>query len=338
MIKYESFVYELDKSPEILVVLSLGFRKVLKQMIKQHNIIAKKIYQTHKNKISSISYIDMSKDINQITYTRYYQIIDELNDNNIDPLNKDDVYNFRYGWTHNRNNMKIGKLVNKLYPSTFSKKEIEDFVNLYKSYTKSMVDSKLDLVYGFNIKHWYLNDNYLKGGGTLNRSCLRKKEKNDFINFFVGNSKICRLIILKNKEDKLLGRALLWKLSNNKKFMDRIYTRFDEDVNIFIKLAMDHNWYYKSKQTFGNVPIVDSSNNEVKKMIMIIDNFESKNFKGYPYMDTFQFYNPKTKILTNDENVFTKDSGFIKLNQVDGSYQTYEDSLRAVDIDIDMLD
>jgi len=186
------------------------------------------------------------------------------------------------------------------------------------------------------MNNWYLVDNYVKGGGTLNRSCLRKSERNKFINFLSNNPKSCRLLILKNDQNQLLGRALVWRLPDNRIYMDRIYTRFDEDVNLFIDSAKRSGWLYKSKQTYGgDVPIIDGANDQKTWFRMEIPDFMKKNFSGYPYMDTFQYYDVKNNILTNDESSFTADGSFVKLNRIDGGYSSYGEN---VEDDADMLD
>jgi hypothetical protein len=335
MIKYKNFIFEKNNNDDnkMLIVLSLGLRRALKH-IKQSDISIDLI-NTHKDSTSSISYIDLTNDIDKVSYIKYNRIADIFKQKDINPLSEN-IYNLRYGWIENREIIKIGKLINKLFPDRYSKKEIEYFINLFKSYMKTILsDINFDVVYGRKMNYWYLNDNYLKGGGTLNRSCLRKSNKNNFVNFLSGNPKLCRLLILKNSDNKLLGRSLMWRIGD-KTYMDRIYTRFDEDVNLFIDLAKKKKWLYKSKQTYGDVPIIDTNTNTEITSKLYMENFKKINFDGYPYMDTFQYYNPKTFTLTNDETVFYNGSDYIKLNQVDGSYQTYEDNLNT--IDIDMLD
>jgi hypothetical protein len=335
MIKYKNFIFEENNYDNngMLLVLSLGLRRALKHI--NRNEIANDLIEMHKNNVSSISYIDLTNNIDKVSYIKYGRIVDEFKQKDIDPLSNG-IYNLRYGWTENREIIKIGKLINKLFPNKYSKKEIEIFINLFKSYMKTILsDINFDVVYGGRMNYWYLNDNYLRGGGTLNRSCLRKSNKNKYINFLSGNPKLCRLLILKNSDNKLLGRSLMWRIGD-KTYMDRIYTRFDEDVNLFINLAKKKKWLYKSKQTYGDVPIIDTNTNTEITSKLYMENFKKINFDGYPYMDTFQYYNPKTFTLTNDENVFYKGSDYIKLNQVDGSYQTYEDNLNT--IDVDMLD
>ena len=58
---------------------------------------------------------------------------------------------------------------------------------------------------------------------------------------------VCTLVIYKSDDDtdKILGRALLWKLRDGKRFMDRIYTANDSDVQLFKDYAKENGWYTK---------------------------------------------------------------------------------------------
>lgn len=325
---YESF----DNT--ITVVISLGLRKLLDVIYKTYNDpIAIKIVKLHRHAYGVISYLDRSSDIDKISYTRSSRIADKIIEKGYD-LHSPDIYKVKEGWITNRDSMRIGKFINKTVGGTQS--EIENFINRFKSESKKDISGlEWKRVAGTGIKTWYNYDMYVKGGGTLNRSCLRKHDKNEFLNFFANNPNKVRLFTLTNNEHRLLGRALHWKLDEpeGRIFMDRIYTRFDSDVNLFIESAQSNGWLYKSKQTFGgDIPITDGRNGETKVMRMVVNDFKmGHRFAGYPYMDTFQFYNFNTKTLTNDPRDFKK--GVIKLNKVDGGYTAFGD----VENDIDML-
>jgi hypothetical protein len=313
-----------------LLVFSYGFRTVLSHIHDEYNDkIAHDLLKLHKTTSNIISYIDVSSDIEMVTFITSNKSLPFILEQGVDPLSEQ-IYNIKNAWINYRQPIKIGRILkNFLQLSNYNQIDIENFVNRYKSELKKDIEGiKWDRVDGLEFNKWYLKSNYVHGGGTLNRSCLRRKERNKFINFLSNNSKHCRLLIMTNNNNKLLGRALLWKTSNpDRIFMDRIYTRFDEDVNIFIGLAKSRGWLYKSKQTYGgDIPIIDGRTNESSILNIIINDFKKRNFKGYPYLDTFQFYNPEKEILTNNVNVFTSDNNYIKLNKIDGSYSTFDEN------------
>jgi len=337
---YSNLFEGFGKTPpeKILFVISFGLRKLLERIISRtDNQVAIRFLEQHKRISNIISYIDRARDVGMVTYTRSSKVIDSIKEKGFD-LTDEGIYNVKVAWIENREQTKIGRFVTKLLSKyKFTPKEIEEFVNLFKAESKKDTTG-LDWkrVHGRDINYWYLKDRYVKGGGTLNRSCLRKSNRNSFVNFLSSNPKFCRLLILKNDQGKLLGRALMWRLPSGKIFMDRIYTRFDEDINLFIDTAKNMGWLYKSKQTYGgDIPLIDGKTGEETFVKMEIPDFVKRNFNGYPYMDTFQFYDIDKKILTNDESVFVEDGSVIKLNRVDGGYSSYTDD----DVDeTDMLE
>jgi len=329
---------ESSKEINITFLLSQGLINILNTIISNYeNGIALDILKCHKNINSTISYIDRTRNIDMVSYTRSIKIIDKIVDEKI-PQDSPDIWRIRQGWLENRETIKIGRFIYKMFPNRYSPQEIEIFVNIFKAESKKDISGlKWERVYGDDFNKWYLYSNYVAGGGTLNRSCLRKSSKNGYVNFLSGNPNSCRLLILKNDKNKLLGRSILWRLKNtdDRVFMDRIYTRFDEDVNLFIDTAKKQGWYYKLEQTYGNTPIVDGKTGEIGNVKMVINDFKKRNFKGWPYMDTFQYYNSKTKILTNDVSTFDS-IDVLKLDQINGNGTQYNKNIEMFDLDDDM--
>jgi len=324
--------------PKLLLVLSLGLRKLLERIISRSgDQIANDFLKLHRQASGPVSFIDRSRDVGQVSYTRSTKVIDAIKEKGLDPMDEG-IRLVKSGWVENREVVKVGRFIAKFLKSRgYSAQELEEFVNQFKAESKKDT-SGLDWerVHGRDINKWYLKDYYVKGGGTLNRSCLRKSDRNKFLNFLANNPKSCRLLILKNDKGQLLGRSLLWRLPDKRIYMDRVYIRFDEDVNLFLDSAKKLGWLYKSKQTYGgDIPLIDTKTGEEIWIKMEIPGFIKRNFGGYPYMDTFQFYDVKKNILTNDQSTFTENGSVVKLNRIDGGYSSFTDD----DVDeIDMLD
>lgn len=125
----------------------------------------------------------------------------------------------------NRNNVKIGRFVNKLldvwfsvnkYSSggyatkeTFTPAVIEKFVNAYSAkvlFNQNIFDS-FEVVSEEDIRYWYLEDNYAYKTGQLGQSCMRYEECQPYMDLYVENPEVCSLLILKF-DNKLLGRAI----------------------------------------------------------------------------------------------------------------------------------
>jgi hypothetical protein len=89
------------------------------------------------------------------------------------------------------------------------------------------------------------------------------------------------------KATRIKGRALLWDVKykgDSIKFMDRIYTTNDSDVELFKEYAKIEGWWFKENQSM--YPDARVTNGE----IITDDRFEvvleKPEFKYYPYMDT----------------------------------------------------
>ena len=210
-----------------------------------------------------------------------------------------DTSDGRYGvYGDNRNSIKIGKFVNKVFRGTLTNYDVEEFVNQFKS--KQEVDPVVELVSGDKIAYWYDIANYNPGyGGTLRNSCMANVPSG-FFDIYTKNPEVCRLATLKNG-DKLVARALVWKVEsddypNVKYYMDRIYYTKDHYRNILKDYAKGQGWgIYESFETINfNNKITMSPNMKVK-----VNNVK---YEQFPYMDTFRRYDYAKGYLYNDSD------------------------------------
>ena len=211
----------------------------------------------------------------------------------------------------NRVSIKIGRFVRKfLSEQSFrdfgiSNKDIESFVNLYKSYF-TPDKNNLIIVEGEDIKKWYSENNYATTcglrTGTLWNSCMRQAERNKFMELYSVNTDICRMLIFLTDDGKLRSRALLWDevIDNNGvkyKFMDRIYSIYDHDVYLFKSWAKENGYITKLEQSAKNELLFDINGTSQDLRLKIkLTNF---NLDYYPYLDTFKFFDPINGELFN---------------------------------------
>lgn len=236
-----------------------------------------------------------------------------------------------------RSQIKIGRLVNQIFPNKYKSKDIEEFVNKFKSVMES--SSQFELIEGDDIEEWYDKNNYLEVKGTLGSSCMGSKK--GIFDLYTKN-KNCRLLILKD-DDKIVGRALVWKLSwlstkdfdniaDNRDvyFMDRQYTISDSDIIKFKEYAKSQNWAYKESNSHSNVgsvvvngTIYSDSNMNVESSLI--------DLKKFPYLDTFRTYDPKTGTLYNvdSDDVHGSDEykGMYDLADTNGGYSLIESGI-----------
>jgi len=212
------------------------------------------------------------------------------------------------GWSTQRTEINIGRFVTRLFQSagkSITDKDRETFVNSYKSVWKMSKDeTKFELVKGEDIRKWYLESNYQFDKGQLSNSCMRYERCQSYLDIYVKNPDVCSLLILHGDDPtKIVGRALLWKAfdSDGKScdYMDRIYTNFDSDKNLFVDWANKNSITYTYKVEHLEVRLQESV------------------FSYYPYMDTFGYLNKESKILSGDENKID-DSSYWELKDTSG--------------------
>lgn len=236
-------------------------------------------------------------------------------------------------WKASRNPIKIGRLVRQIFPGKYTDSQIEEFVNRFKGTSKSDKDL-FELVSGDAIAYWYDKNNYKEIKGTLGDSCMAGKDKGIF-EIYTKNPEVCRLLILKDKEnpEKIIGRALVWKLKENdldskiEYFMDRVYTISDSDAIRFANYAKANGWAYKthnnhytqSQITFGESKL--SAKMSVKLSPASDKSYE---YKQYPYMDTFKRYDPSSGVLHNDINEDEENEGQYMLQNTNGGWEEIE--------------
>lgn len=195
------------------------------------------------------------------------------------------VVNEEKVWDSNvRYHTKIGKIVRKIFPSSYNDVMITDFSEEYR---KLIVINKAGFEYdeasGNDIATWYLDDNSF-GGGTLGNSCMRYSRCQDFFDIYTKNSFV-KLAILKYR-NRVKARSLLWQIEN-KVYYDRIYYSDNDSQYILEGILKSKNYescYNTSIQL--HIPLA-------------LNDFLS--YGKYPYLDTFSFYDSEQERLTNKD-------------------------------------
>jgi hypothetical protein len=216
-------------------------------------------------------------------------------------------------WKSGRVKIKIGRFLRKFLTefsiSNFNINDnaIERFVNLYKSFF-SRDKSKLKIVSGDDILKYYLEDNYhmpLGRFGTLWNSCMRQRERNKFLEIYSKNSNIKMLVYLED-DGKVRARALLWEnVKDHKdtekeyKVMDRIYYIYDHDVAFFKDWAKENGYLSKWEQNAKSELNFDVDGVIFHKNLYVV--LENYDFKSYPYLDTFKFFNKDKGRFSNSD-------------------------------------
>jgi hypothetical protein len=202
-----------------------------------------------------------------------------------------------------RGEVKIGKIVNyicSLRNIYVTDSEREEFVNVWKSSTDSST-IQFKLVSGDDIVKYYDENKYYNGSGTLGSSCMRDEGGKTFKIYSENIDKV-KLLVYVDADDKVHGRALVWKVKKSpcesKYFMDRIYTNRDSDVNRFKDFANNEGWFYKKRMNShvaDNVLFVYKGQDVAGEVKLKLEG----DFRNYPFIDTMCFLSKDKDSLSN---------------------------------------
>jgi hypothetical protein len=230
-------------------------------------------------------------------------------------------------WSKNRQDVQVGRSMNALLnlakqndaTINFTPRDLELFVNDYKAALDKFNDkfSFFDVVQGDQIHFYYDSDNYYDADYTLGGSCMAGARES-MLSIYCDNDNVS-LVIFRAPEDeeRIVGRAILWKLLDGKFFMDRIYSNNDSDVNLFREYAKEEGWYSKRhNNSSSNNSVYDPSGNEIQ---IDLSCQLGRGHDEFPYLDTLKFYSPKTGIISYKKqdgiNYFCEDT--------DGGFEDY---------------
>ena len=288
---HKYFNFRLFSLLESILVINPDFFNILEIISNKGDFVAQSILNLVGNDVkTNVNYLKPSDKNDDLKFINDTQV-----KRHIDAGKKDsDIFSM------SSNTAKIGRTVRQILTSngvSVTDSQIENFVNLYKnSWDKkySKFEEGFYLIKGEAIRDWYLEDNYVSGSGALNKSCMRYDNMQPFLNIYTENPEVCQLLILVDDNNLLLGRALLWKLvegaGKSPYYLDRIYTRYDSDVEKFEDWFKD---FIKKDEDFS-AHFENSSGCMVKLKKWI--------FEFYPYMDTFSFLGFESGILKTRRN------------------------------------
>ena len=331
--KYNDFILERLLN-ESVIFYAPPFKKVLNKL--SNEPISKILLDTERTDIKpDITFVNLDKEgyvsfttmknTKKILADRFSDVFDEegLEDTlNDDPLIGDDIWNLHSGadrirdesplsmqgmlgdadpYEKARNPIKLGRFINNIFPGKFTAREVEEFVNKFKS-TLEQSGERFIEVSGEEIAEWYDYNNYKIMNGSLGSSCMARAEKRTF-EIYTANPEVCRMLVLL-EDDKLIGRSLIWKIKDDSDtvskedhldieyFLDRQYTIKDSDVEKFRTYASERGWAYKTHNNHHSLESV-TFKDENYKLEMKVQLNHSKGhsneltYDRFPYVDTF---------------------------------------------------
>lgn len=362
--KYNHFKEDflLESINESVIYFSPNFRKLLSKI--EDNDIAKDLLEVEVTDIKpDVTFIDLDPEkddyLSFTTMRNAIKVIDpgylHLKELENEPIDTDQFsdkesrislinqmyshHNLSNIFKKSRNPLRIGKFVNKVLGTTkYNSTQVEEFVNKLKS-SKEQSEEKFLIVEGDDISFWYKSENYAEIKGQLGNSCMKEKPSS-FFEIYVKNPEVCRMLVLL-EDDKLIGRALIWKLSLVESygknlegliyFMDRQYTLKESDVDKFRAYALENDWAYKSNNNYSSVKIITYKEQTFSCNMRV--GVKDLPYNMYPYMDTFRRYSRINDVLFNDDENTIEHAGDYILNQTNGSYDVIEDGVYSEFLD-----
>lgn len=293
------------KQATLPIIFSSRFKDTLNRITHE---ISEYLLEMENNIQSTYSYIDIGDTSDTVSFIQANKAIDMKN--NIS--NWEEMI-----WTSKRCNMKIGKFLMSIIGDRFQlnchrgstklkPNDIESFVNKFKiEFSFDEYAKNFQIVEGDDIMYWYNENNYSEyatTSTTLGNSCMRYDRYMKFIKMYSDNPEKIKMLIYKDDNNKLLGRAIIWYLDEpNRIFMDRIYSTEDKIIDLYKKYASLNGWLYKSYQTYGyEHDLVDTSilpHKTIKESISV--KLKDDFYRFIPYIDTLQVLDKETNILSN---------------------------------------
>jgi len=275
--------FDLKKS-KVTLRYTTRLKKLIKKLIdldKKNNVkksISKKFLDDFKNLETNISFLDYLDDDNgKLSYLPKNRIL-RLNRTRDEKKGKVKLLDNK-GLTAyksaQRQSMRLGRIINNLWPGEFSEKDIELFVNNYKSEHDMMTGNiNIQLVEGDDIAYWYDYHKYAPGG-TLGNSCMRAVGPKRLA-VYTENPDNVKLAIF-TKHNKLEARALVW-YTDRGVYMDRIYYTEDHLSNAYVAYADRNGWMCHSKR-----------NNVNGRLRVKLKRGKRDYIRTHPYFDSFHF-------------------------------------------------
>jgi hypothetical protein len=322
---------EFNKIDESVLYYAPPFRQQLEILKKDGSDIASKLLELEMEDLpTDITFVNSAEDVGYLTFHPMAKAIEKIrktyspgdgdSEDTLDIQNKpnkkyhDTIYNNEINgrtymsiYTGNKNAIKIGKFIKKVLSAT-TDAQIEEFVNELKAVQDNLKE-KIELVSGDEIAKWYKSENCYSGG-SLGSSCMVDK---NFFDIYTQNPESVNLLIMKSG-DKIVSRALVWKLKTTKPqlgftyYMDRVYTNKDHQEKVMISFAEKQGWAYRVPGgVYERGVMYQGKKHDVQMSVQI----KKLKYEKYPYMDTFSRYDYVTGELWNDMNKNQRTRGHI---------------------------
>lgn len=204
---------------------------------------------------------------------------------------------------------KLVKGLRAIFPviaSQFPDSDWEQLGNQIRAYLNAT--DTLSVVSGDDIPYWYALHN--KSADARFSSCMTKPhgETQAILQLYALNPEVCQMIIATDVDQKLTGRALVWRLTNGQMVLDRIYA---SDV----LTRRIRQYAFEVLQVSAAYP---NASGDIQ--------LAQWDLSAYPYLDSFPYLQMADGILTSHE----PSGGYRTLTSTVGDWVEHTQTYRAV--------
>ena len=166
------------------------------------------------------------------------------------------------------------------FPNSYKNQFIEEAKKLFGV---NETTAKIEVWPSNKIRYAYLGSNYYERAGHIGSSCMRHKENQKALNFYVKNN--VKIVVLVTKDNKIKARALLWEnvsvvgIKKTYTYLDRVYYSREAQKQLFINFAKENKFITERREFY-------------------IKDINLEDIIHLPYTDTFKYLYYKDKVLS----------------------------------------
>jgi hypothetical protein len=290
--------------------LAQDFAKIAERMKDSGCIIARDLLIAYNDGLDSVredavDYVSVSEDennmISYLTDDRRQRLLEEG----------------EHLWSSDKRfKIRASRIIRKIFKDShveefYKDSDIERFNNLYVS-NRGAKDYEFIVVSGSSICTNYDGEYYSEGSGSLQSSCMRNNP--EFMRLYADNPESVEMLVMKDSDGNVSGRALLWKeakctktfndsvleVGAKYKVMDRIYYTKDSQIESFKDWAKENGYLVKDRQSYDYYTTFNTPQGEYVEAYFEISMPEIDQ-RYYPYIDTFFYVDSGNCLLHNNE-------------------------------------
>jgi len=176
----------------------------------------------------------------------------------------------------------MGRLLSPHVMRMLKQADLERFASLYSAFTYLHSYVSVQHVSGEAIASIYAHE-------VITFSSCMNRAPAEWLKIYIDNPQVVSMLAMfdRREGEKLIGRAIVWKLPDGRKFCDRIYGQNMDCVEYLKAYAMEQGMIVKPRQTFEDKNEFQRPDGSLFTETITIP--LKTNFDHFPYLDTFTY-------------------------------------------------